>query len=332
MTITNKKRIRKTSDVTALPTGTIVDSLDSNSTTDAPSIRVVKDINTRVNSLETNGMVSGDTIPVGGTMLYDGDTVPTGWEKVEEVYSNPNLLINGDFQVWQHGKEVTISNGQYLCDRWRLYHLNGTVSFKKVSNGLQVVSTTNPSENINIYQLLEYNPALENKEGVLSYSINGNVITVPWTIIKGGTDSSPHLIIKHITGLKVGDVVNWAKFELGSIATPFVPRLYAEELLMCQRFFQKSKSYHGSAEAYYGKLMTRIPLVTPMRTVASVTTSGTIMAIIDQMKSFDVTNIEVISCNDRYLTATLTLAEASVNAGEIYRLQNGSIYLDSEIY
>ena len=34
-----------------------------------------------------------------------------------------NLIINGAMQVWQRGTTIdTISNGGYLCDRWRLSH------------------------------------------------------------------------------------------------------------------------------------------------------------------------------------------------------------------
>ena len=32
--------------------------------------------------------------------------------------------------------------------------------------------------------------------------------------------------------------VGWVKLELGSVATPFVPRSYGEELLLSQRYYQ----------------------------------------------------------------------------------------------
>lgn len=53
MPIANKKRIRKTAEVTALSTGAIVNSLESNSTTDAPSIKVVKDIDNKIETTNT---------------------------------------------------------------------------------------------------------------------------------------------------------------------------------------------------------------------------------------------------------------------------------------
>jgi hypothetical protein len=39
----------------------------------------------------------------------------------ESGLSNRNLVINGAMQVWQRGTTIdTITNGGYLCDRWRL--------------------------------------------------------------------------------------------------------------------------------------------------------------------------------------------------------------------
>jgi hypothetical protein len=41
----------------------------------------------------------------------------------QSALSNRNLIINGAMQVWQRGTTIdTISNGGYLCDRWRLSH------------------------------------------------------------------------------------------------------------------------------------------------------------------------------------------------------------------
>jgi hypothetical protein len=41
----------------------------------------------------------------------------------QTALSNRNLVINGAMQVWQRGTSTdTISNGGYLCDRWRINH------------------------------------------------------------------------------------------------------------------------------------------------------------------------------------------------------------------
>ena len=36
--------------------------------------------------------------------------------------------------------------------------------------------------------------------------------------------------------------IEWVKLELGSVATPYVPRLYAEELVLCKRYFQQFRT------------------------------------------------------------------------------------------
>ena len=41
----------------------------------------------------------------------------------QTALSNRNLIINGAMQIWQRGTSTdTISNGGYLCDRWRINH------------------------------------------------------------------------------------------------------------------------------------------------------------------------------------------------------------------
>ena len=48
----------------------------------------------------------------------------------QTAQSNRNLIINGAMQIWQRGTTIdSISNGSYLCDRWRVSHsgLDGNV-------------------------------------------------------------------------------------------------------------------------------------------------------------------------------------------------------------
>lgn len=35
------------------------------------------------------------------------------------TFSNPNMLINGDFQVWQRGTNLSVKNKSYSADRWQ---------------------------------------------------------------------------------------------------------------------------------------------------------------------------------------------------------------------
>ena len=123
--------------------------------------------------------------------------------------SNPNLLINGDFQVNQRGQTTYTEAGKYTVDRWRL--VSGSVEVK--NNGIMLNGT--------IVQKLEHAPSIQvvasSNAGTISYS-NG-AVTISTT---------------------TATLITYAKLEVGTTATPFSPKTYAEELAMCQRYFQNA--------------------------------------------------------------------------------------------
>lgn len=183
-------------------------------------------------------VASGDTSPIGTTMLFDGDTVPTGWQEVEEVYSNPNLLINGDFQIWQRGEIFSAcQNDKYYPDRWQYFADNITsCTMKKVEEGISFISTKNEGGWAIIYQPLE--TELFNK-------LKGKTVTQSW--LENGvqfekTFTIPEIWARDIVNIPIArtdsTIIQNVKLELGSIATPFVPRHYTEELVLCKRYFQ----------------------------------------------------------------------------------------------
>ena len=165
------------------------------------------------------------------------------FELIESIHdhrtqlSNPNLLINGDFKIWQRGLELTVQTSKYCADRWRIYCPTGIAQLKKVDNGMKVVSISNGSI-LNIYQILEHDEKLEGVYGIFSYSVNDVVTKIPY-ILQNTYGVGKHIEMKNIVGLKAGDVVNWAKFEIGTFATPFIPRLEAEEMALCRRYYMK---------------------------------------------------------------------------------------------
>ena len=50
--------------------------------------------------------------------------------------SAPNLLINGDFQIWQRGNSFTNVSTGYTADRWKIYS-ESNVNVSKTDNGLK---------------------------------------------------------------------------------------------------------------------------------------------------------------------------------------------------
>lgn len=166
--------------------------------------------------------------------------------ELKNMISNPNLLINSDFRICQrfNNSEITIINGQYCADRWRVYCSDTTakITFEKVPTGLKVKAingSTTSTLTVNIYQPYDKNEVynLIGAKCKVQECINGNTKTYDRTLaIDNGAD---YVSFVSINGLKIGDVVSWAKLEIGEVATPHVPRTYTEELLDCQRYFVK---------------------------------------------------------------------------------------------
>lgn len=139
--------------------------------------------------------------------------------------SNPNLLLNGNFSVWQRGTAFSVTDTAeytYTADRWRV---KAATAIAKDSSGLKTSAACTLEQRLEDADYL----ALSGKNVTLSYSADGTVVTRTYTL------SSPVVSIP----MTAGSVLNWVKLESGSTATPFSPRTNAEELLLCQRFYER---------------------------------------------------------------------------------------------
>lgn len=189
-------------------------------------------------------------------------------QKVSQL-SNPNLLINGDFQIWQRG--ITFGNryNDYTADRW-IKRTQGTV--EKVNNGIKL-SRTSIEEDTYIRQYMEsdYLYNLRGKTITLSCAIGDIVGTANLRFyINGGTllgtknftttgiysttftipqdiDLSlkmmPQISLNNNPSQDTYVVINWIKLEIGNIPTPFVPLKYGEELMLCKRFYETTSPF-----------------------------------------------------------------------------------------
>lgn len=149
-----------------------------------------------------------------------------------EIATNPNLLINPDFKINQRGEtdfSVTYHQGtpipqsqKYTVDRWRI--MDGKAN---ISNGKFVLSGT-------IIQVLE--------------NSIGSDFTATVSVESGTATASYNDSTKTFSIVGNNAVLNWAKLEYGSIATPFIPPDPTTELLKCKRYFEtKSISAKGLA-------------------------------------------------------------------------------------
>ena len=228
--------------------------------------------------------------------------------KAEAIY-RPNILINGDFQVWQRGESITLSNVsetgyKYLADRWCRYFSStssASETYEKVSNGMKYTSTTQP--NATITQLLETGLKSGNK-----YTLSASVNDIIHVMTFDGQVDKSEGILSYIKGVSTipydriifsvsnNDIVNWVKLEVGSIATPLIPRLIAEELALCERYTLKIPNSYNAYTGSGGKIYIVYQKLMNMRTNPSVIAlpSSTNIVINNGTVNFD---IESILCN-----------------------------------
>lgn len=156
-------------------------------------------------------------------------------EKVATL-SNPNLLINGGFTVWQRGESFTVertgySAGQYTADRWRVWanadSTGGNITVTKADDGMHIEAD---GAGFATYRFEEAEvKKLSGKTVTLSQSVDG--------VVSSAVRSFPTTGILNVA-LPVSGTINWIKLELGEEATPYVPKGYGEELLACMRYYQ----------------------------------------------------------------------------------------------
>lgn len=192
--------------------------------------------------------------------LESGD-ISVSSAKFAENVSNPNLLINGNFAVNQRGSTTYSCTGNtYTVDRWMGF---SGLSVTKTDGG---VTLSNTSSSAGMFQQkLENNYSeFANKTVALSAKINGEIFSIVGTIpstapatqtnlletnIEGSSGSAQNsLRLTYVSGRLSVNIylqpneslsVEFVKLEFGETATKFTPRLYAEELALCQRYYEK---------------------------------------------------------------------------------------------
>lgn len=175
--------------------------------------------------------------------------------------SNPNLLINGDFQVWQRGESFSGYENAYCADRWNIRNANHPTHLIEKSS--DVPSNCYMQNSIHIVENYDGNTYLQYHfeqplRGTYTLSFwykstavfnsyivdNGSfshlgtlTAASSWTKVVYTFTASSLSRINLIQSLNTGECyITGVKLEIGTRATEFVPRLYAEELAMCQRY------------------------------------------------------------------------------------------------
>lgn len=192
---------------------------------------------------------------------------------------NNNLFINSNFinPVYQrpldyyepynsYFKSVSEDNTiEYTIDRWAISRMYGSspvvFSVKEGIRGIMLTGDKSIGDGI-IY----FGQAVENiSYGTYTFSVNLNGeiystvvelkeeeehnIKMVNSFLGFGLDKYYDNAVTAVIALNLNELplqdgnpianLHWAKLEHGEVATPYVPRLYAEELQLCKRYFKK---------------------------------------------------------------------------------------------
>lgn len=236
-----------------------------------------------------------------------GTSITRGYTQaaINQLLQAGNLIINPDFAINQRGESSYTGGAStvYTVDRWSIFGSGLTLTVN--ANGsitLTNTSTTTRYLNYRGFEQSEINKLLS-KQVTLScrYKLESGNACHMWLEASSSTGittplSSTTETEKSVTGTMIANssimrmsfsiaanssiTLYWAKLELGSIATPFVPPLIAEELPRCQRYYQKIIRLGGILIFGFGalrettNLRTAIPISVPLRTTPTVAVSG----------------------------------------------------------
>lgn len=266
--------------------------------------------------------------------------------------SNPNLLINGDFRVNQRGKTSYTGNNTYTADRWQQgsgsfdYSTKTWTPATQYSGFIQKIEDFEKFRGKTVTLSLYINSC--STSGVFDLLINdgSNHRTLePVTSGFNGIRTYTYTIPQTATQLRFGLIylgtattdnisIKWVKAEIGSITTPFSPRPIAEELALCQRYYQK----FGNGTILYGRtgfsadttcvLFTPLPVT--MRTKYTTSITGTLFVYGNGLTKTP-TNLLF---DNQSLNGFRFVADIPTGIGvkEVVVLEGATVELDAEIY
>lgn len=266
--------------------------------------------------------------------------------------SNPNLVINPDFRIWQRGETFnTVNNGQYTADRWNIATPHGGldgVTVSKVENGIRIMNASD--KYVHFRQFIDGKDYTAlNQEFTLSVKIKGKEPKIISGVVNGAksissTDGNFIFVVACNSSLKTVNVeivsnandwiVEWVKLELGTVPTPFVPRSYGEELALCKRYYRNYDVDLGASNFYgYAHDTTALSITmnfdTPMRIAPTFTLKNN---TIRRNSNGEILTLSSFSKNiSPYGLATMYLIKANIPlvTGQTYSV-NGTF--DAEIY
>lgn len=213
------------------------------------------------------GASSADDIEETASRVFVSPQEKAKWNDIP----GENLVINGGMQIWQRGESLTeVGTDTYTADRLIMHETAaGAFTVEKYNDpemGLCAKITCTAAGWINlgtVVELVGVFPALTGSFYAKCSKSFENTTVISATSYDDGEKGQADTIgtswqrvvfaLSNVTaneklyftclrggGVEAGDVfyLTGIKLEAGGQATPFVPRPYAEEMALCQRYYQ----------------------------------------------------------------------------------------------
>lgn len=279
----------------------------------------------------------------------NSDTNGYTQKAVNGIVQNPNLLINPNFAINQRG-QTSYTGVKYGVDRWKGVNANTVVTPQAVGINVQGANFQFAQDVDNYAMLDGYTLTLSIKANGVVYSASGVYnkdvdYSFCTCAIAGGyvarIRSYEGTCRCQILGIASGEAlsIEWAKLEIGSVATEFSPPNIAEELIKCYRYYKKitnmqQATYSGLNIIYGDGAGARMIVENTFRVKPTITINGAFVVVANgEYKT--VSAMAIQSFNSTNVVVKLTL-NAGITEGVCGYLQSNNspdayIAFDAEI-
>lgn len=315
-----------------------------------------------------SGGSGADSVARAAITAHAGNTeihVTAAQKSVWDGLSNPNLLINPDFKVNQRGGNIYSAadgaiNAGFTVDHW-IMSIIGSGNSGSYNAETRVLSGSVLDKNgyyANLYQLIENPVRFAGKTLTLSagmseldqpaliqiwrtegttttgvaatpYNLEADKV-LTFTMPSDLTETSKIRVVLQTRG---SVKLDWAKLELGSAATPFVPPDPATELLKCQRYLYILPQWGRVRLCEYTANFLRFAIATPvaMRAKPSLINADNLVVrslnINEELPGF---TYEVDSCPGNQILIKANKANHGVTDGTIVA-SGGDVLFSAEL-